>query len=79
MGKKRQLRKPKPLSDQLRKIIEDCGVTRYRIAQETGISEQALSKFVTGKQKGLSMDALDELGKYLRLRIVADSDSNEEA
>ena len=64
-------RRPTKLSDQLRKIIDECGVTRYRIAQDTGIDESALAKFYNGK-RGLSTDALDRLGEYLGLRIEMD-------
>src|SRR5687768_2660857 len=57
MAKKR----PKLLTDQLRQAIDDSGLTRYRIAKETGISEPTLSKFYLG-QRGLSMEALNALG-----------------
>jgi len=43
-------------------------LTRYRIAQETGISEATLSKFYLG-QRGLSMKALNALGECLELTI----------
>lgn len=61
--------KRKSLTDQLRKAIDDSGLTRYRIAQETGVSEAALSKFYLG-QRGLSMEALNALGEFLQLTIV---------
>lgn len=61
-------RKAKMVSEQLRQAIDDCGMTRYRIAQETGISEATLSKFYLG-QRGLSMKALDRLGECLQLTI----------
>ena len=64
-------RRSKKLSDQIRRVIDDSGLTRYRIAQDTGIDESTLSKFYNGRQ-GLSMKALDRLGKYLGLRIVMD-------
>jgi len=67
MAKKRT----KPLTDQLRQAIDDSGVTRYRIAQETGVSETALSLFYNG-HRGLSMKNMNALGKYLNLRIVMD-------
>ena len=51
--------------------MDDSGQTRYRIAQETGINESALGKFYHG-ERGLSLGALDRLGKYLGLRIVMD-------
>ena len=64
-------RRSKKLTDQLRRAIDDSGLTRYRIAQETDIDESALAKFYNGHQ-GLSMKALDRLGEYLGLRIVMD-------
>ena len=57
------------ISDQLRRAIDDSGLTRYRISRETGISETALSLFYNG-QRGLSMKALNALGKCLELTIV---------
>jgi len=57
------------LTDQLRQAIVDSGLTRYRIAKETGVSEATLSKFHLG-QRGLSMAAMDRLGEYLQLTIT---------
>jgi Cro/C1-type HTH DNA-binding domain len=65
MGKKRSL----PLSDQLRRTMDECGMTRYRIAQETGINESHLSKFYRG-ERGLSMESLDAIGELLDLEIT---------
>lgn len=59
----------KKLTDQLRQAIDESGLTRYRISQETGISEATLSKFYLG-QRGLSMKALNALGEYLQLTIT---------
>jgi transcriptional regulator with XRE-family HTH domain len=59
----------KKLTDQLRQIIDDCGLTRYRIAKATGVSEATLSKFAL-RQRGLSMQAMDALGVLLELKIV---------
>ncbi len=61
-------RRSRKLTDQLRQAIDDSGLTRYRIAKETGISEATLSKFYLG-QRGLSMEALNALGDYLELTI----------
>lgn len=60
---------PKKLTDQLRQAIDDSGLTRYRIAQETGISEATLSKFYLG-QRGLSSKAMNALGECLQLTIT---------
>ena len=62
-------RRSKKLSDQLRQAIDDSGLTRYRIAKETGIDESALAKFYN-KHRGLSMEALDQIGEYLGLAIT---------
>ena len=59
----------KLISDQLRQVIDDSGLTRYRISKETGISETALALFYNG-QRGLSMKALNALGKCLELKII---------
>jgi transcriptional regulator with XRE-family HTH domain len=47
-------------TDQLRPAIDDSGLTRHRIAKETGISEATLNKFYFGK-RGHSMKALNAL------------------
>ncbi len=57
------------LTDQVRQAIDDSGLTRYRIAKETGISESALAQFYNG-HRGLSMDALNALGQFLQLNIT---------
>ena len=64
MAKKR----PILLTDQLREAIDDCGLTRYEIAKQTGIDESALAKFYNG-HRGLSMEALNALGEFLQLTI----------
>jgi transcriptional regulator with XRE-family HTH domain len=60
----------KRLSDQIRLAILDSGLSRYQIAQATGIDESSLAKFCKGI-RGLSMPALDALGLYLQLTITA--------
>ena len=56
-------------SDQVRLAVETCGQTRYRIAQETHISESLLCRFMSG-ERGLSMHALDVLAEYLDLELT---------
>jgi transcriptional regulator with XRE-family HTH domain len=67
-GKKPTRKRSNLLTDQLRTAIDHSGLTRYRIAKETGISESALSQFYNG-HRGLSMDALNALGEFLQLTI----------
>lgn len=64
----RVARKIKPLSEQIRELIDSSGETRYRIAKNTGIQQSGLCKFMTGKQ-GLSLEALDTLSVYLGWEI----------
>lgn len=69
MARKKPQSQQAPLvSDQLRQAIDDSGLTRYRIAQESGISQTALALFYNG-QRGLSSKALDKLGECLQLTI----------
>ena len=56
------------LSDRIRQLIDDCGMTRYRIWKETGIDQATLSRFMAGG--GLSMDNLDKLADLLDLDIA---------
>ena len=67
--------KRKSFSDQIRQAIGDCGKTRYRIAQETGIDQAVLSKFVLGQRAGISMATLDLLAECIGLRVVLDPKS----
>lgn len=62
-------KRPATVSDQLKDAILNCGQTRYRIAQETGVTEATLSKFIHGHH-GLSLETVDILGAYLGLQLV---------
>ena len=64
------------LSDQLRQAINDCGVSRYRIARESGVDESNIAKFFNGSH-GLSLDSIDKLGCYLGLRLVSEGIADE--
>jgi transcriptional regulator with XRE-family HTH domain len=58
----------KAISEQLREAIERSGKSRYRIAQDTGISQAILSRFVNTKC-GLSLAYVDVLCEYLGLQL----------
>ena len=58
------------LSDQIRRAVDACGMTRYRISMETGIDQGTLSRFMSGAY-GLPMRTLDKLADYLNLNITA--------
>ena len=54
--------------EQLRRLIRDCGETRYSLSQKTGIDQSALSRFATGT-RGLSMEAIDRVFEVLDLEV----------
>jgi len=47
----------KSLSDQLRREIDKCGMSRYRLSRETGVSDAQLCRFMAGE--GLSVKSID--------------------
>ena len=57
------------LSDQIRRAVDDCGITRYAIYKATGIDQGTLSRFVAGAA-GMSLDNLDRLANLLDLNIT---------
>jgi transcriptional regulator with XRE-family HTH domain len=66
------VKRPRTISDQLRAAIAAAaalGISRYRISQETGVEQSALSRFVHGKQ-GLDLSSIDRLAAFLELELV---------
>ena len=57
------------LSDQLRRAIDESGMTRYALAKLADIDESALAKFYNARRT-LSMPAMDRLGEVLELEII---------
>lgn len=53
----------------IRKHIERCGKSRYRIAQDTGVDEATLCRIVAGK--ACSTETADILLKYFGLTIAS--------
>ncbi len=56
------------MSDRIRELIDECGMSRYVIWKETGIDQATLSRFMAGG--GLSMGNLDKLADLLDLNIT---------
>ena len=57
------------LSDQVRRAVDESGLSRYRICQELDLAEATMSRFMSGKG-GLSMNTLDALAELLDLNIT---------
>ena len=55
-------------SEQLRRAINSCGLTRYQLAKRTGISEATLSRFMSG-QRGLTLKVVDKLADVLEWKL----------
>ena len=56
-------------SEQLRKAITDSGFTYYHIMQETGISDGAISRFMSG-ERSITMETADALIHFLGLELT---------
>ena len=59
------------MSDQVRRAIENCGMTRYAIAKASGLSEGGLSRFMAG-QRDMNLRTLDKLAPVIGVRLVVD-------
>ncbi|MBK6940944.1 MAG: helix-turn-helix transcriptional regulator [Planctomycetes bacterium] len=57
------------LSAALRRAIETSGLSSYRLAQESGVSQGQLSRFLRA-ERTLSLDAVDRLTAFLKLELV---------
>lgn len=57
------------LSDEVRTLVKNCGISRYRISKVTGIDESVLSRFVAGTH-GMELATLDKLAEFLDLHIT---------
>jgi len=58
------------LTDQIRRAVDACGVSRYRICKTIGLDQGTFSKFMSGKS-GLSLETLDAVADVLGLDVVA--------
>ena len=66
------------LSEQVRRAVEESGMTRYSICKAIGMHESVMSRFMNGKG-GLQQDSLDALADLLELDIVARKKSGRKA
>ncbi|MCC6681138.1 MAG: helix-turn-helix transcriptional regulator [Phycisphaeraceae bacterium] len=55
--------------NELKRSIRNGELTRYRIAQISGLTEAALSRLMSG-ERGLSIDAAEKLADALDLEII---------
>ncbi len=58
------------MSEQQERAIGTCGYSRYHISKETGVSQAALSRFMSG-ERSLTLDTVDVLADFLGLELVS--------
>ena len=58
------------LSEQVRRAVDESGMTRYAICKAIGMHESVMSRFMNNKG-GLQQDSLDALADLLELDVVA--------
>ncbi len=57
------------LNDQVRKLIDASGESRYALWKTTGISQGQLSDFMAG-ERGIGLEAMERLLRHLGHEIV---------
>lgn len=57
------------MNDQVRQAIKQCGMTQYRIAQVTGITRGALSRFMAG-DRDMTLVTLEKIAPVIGVRLV---------
>ncbi len=58
------------LADQLRSAIRSSGLSVYRIALDTGVSQPVITRFVNGKRT-VTLETADALAAYFNMRLTA--------
>ena len=58
------------ITDQLKKAINESGLSRFEIARRSGVEESALSRFVNGK-RSLVIESVDRLADVLGLSLIS--------
>ena len=62
------------MTDQMRRLLRDCGQSCYAISKQTGVSEPTLSRFLSG-ERGLSGKAQDRIGELLGWEVVSSAEA----
>jgi plasmid maintenance system antidote protein VapI len=57
------------LADVIRASVERLGWTKYRLAQESGVAQAVVGRFING-ERDLKLETADKLCRVLGLRLV---------
>jgi hypothetical protein len=63
-------KQPDKLTNQLRAIVLESGMSLGEISRETGIDKSALSRFLSG-ERDVSAKVLNTLGELFQLRLMS--------
>jgi transcriptional regulator with XRE-family HTH domain len=58
-----------PITDLLRKTLNESGVSKLALARETGVARPSIIRFARGEQS-LMLDAADKLAAYFGLELA---------
>ena len=58
------------LAEHIRAAADTSGLSVYRIAQETGLDQSALNRFLNGTRDNLRLDVADRLFRFFGLEVV---------
>ena len=64
------------IDEQLRQAMKDSNLSRYAIAQQSGINQSVLSRFASG-ERGLTVETAERLAHALGLRLALVSELQE--
>jgi transcriptional regulator with XRE-family HTH domain len=70
-----QTTRASPVGDALRSEIKRRGLTAYRIAEDAGVSVDAVQRFLKG-QRGLNLATIDAIAAHLGLALVSVKPTN---
>ena len=59
----------KSFSNEIRRAVEECGMSRYRICKELDIDQATMSRFMSG-ERFLREDTLNKLAELLDLHLA---------
>ena len=72
--KKRRRATAHPIEDALRRILYECGDPAIKIAEESGVPQPSITRFLR-RERRLSMESADKLADYFGLELVPRIDS----
>ena len=56
------------MSDQVRDAIDGCGLSRYAISRATGVTQGALSRFMSG-QRDMTLRTLERIAPMIGVSL----------